>query len=364
MFQLRGLSVFEISLLLALWSGITVFFEVPSGALADKWNRKYMISLSMFFKAVCFIIWIFANNFLTFALGFVFAGVSESFRSGTEEALLYDTLKSYNKENKYNKITGKAKFYEKIAVGSSIFIGGFLASISFNLTTILSVVFMLIAMIFSLRFKETKKKTSTEEVKYFKLISDAVKQSLKNKIVLKVLLFYLTIASVIGILDEYDQLYLNWINIPIAFFGVWGLTRLIVEAIGSRISHKKLFNINSENMIRILGVLSGIALIISISFPSVFILPVYILTYFFTAISEVLIETKLQKQIQSQVRATVISIAHLIENLSVIILTSVYGLLSTIGGLYHGFLFFAIIIISYPIITLFIRKEAKTIKTA
>jgi|GEM_PF-5602171 len=51
LFKMNGLSVFEISLLLALWCGFVILFEIPTGALADKWNRKYMLSLGMLSKA-------------------------------------------------------------------------------------------------------------------------------------------------------------------------------------------------------------------------------------------------------------------------------------------------------------------------
>ena len=107
LFKSRGLSVFEISLLLGLWSAFVVIFEVPTGVLSDKWNRKYMILIGLIFKAIGFSIWAFADNFFLFALGFLFWGLQETFCSGTEEALLYDNLKRFKRVQEYEKIAKK-----------------------------------------------------------------------------------------------------------------------------------------------------------------------------------------------------------------------------------------------------------------
>ena len=53
-FSINGLSVFQISILLMLWSGIAMLFEIPSGALADYWSRKNLLILAPLLKSICF----------------------------------------------------------------------------------------------------------------------------------------------------------------------------------------------------------------------------------------------------------------------------------------------------------------------
>lgn len=353
LFRLKGLSIFEISILLAIWAAFVVVFEIPTGALADKWNRKYMLVIGMFSKAIGFLIWIFANNFLLFLLGFLFWSIQSTFCSGTQEALLYDTLKSFKKQKEYKKITGNGNFYGSIAIGSSMIIGGFLSSISFNIVLVLSSFSMLISMLAAYKFKEIKsKRTLTQETKYVKLIKNAMRRSVKNKTLLRLMLYSLIVFALVGTLDEYDQLFIGLVGVPLAFFGVWGSIRFGSEALGGKIAYKVEEYFKSKYTIYLLSLIAGISLLISISYPSLFILPVYVLIYFLISVSDVFVETELQKQIKTKERATIISINHFMENISSIAFLSGFGILSAIDGLYLGFLFFALLFIIYSIASL------------
>ncbi len=357
LFKLRGLSVFDISLLLALWSGFVVILEVPTGALADKWNRKYMLSLGMFSKAIGFGVWFFANNFLLFALGFLFWGIGSTLSSGTQESLLFDILKRFKREDEYEKVAGQGHFYSKIAIGASVFIGGFLASYNLNLVIILSSIFMIIGIIPTLFFHEVNlKKTSTKEVKYFHLIKNALKESIKNKFILRLILYSFIVFAVIGTLDEYEQLYFNWVNLPIAFFGVLAVAVMSIQAIGNKLAYKFQKRFKNENFIYILSIFSGISLILAIAYKSLIMLPIFVLVFFFTSISEVLVESRLQRQIKTERRATIISINHLLLNMSAIFLAIFFGLLAEIGNLTWGFLFFALLMILFSIVSIILKK--------
>lgn len=78
LFNIRGLSVFQISILLAWWALTAMLFEIPSGALADYWSRKKMLVIAPLIKSLCFITWFFADgNFYLYGLGF-YSGALEA----------------------------------------------------------------------------------------------------------------------------------------------------------------------------------------------------------------------------------------------------------------------------------------------
>ena len=84
----RGQSETRIALLLAIWSIFTILFEVPSGILADRWNRRNMLAIASVLQGICFIIWFFSNTFFMFAAGFIVWALACAFSSGTEESLI------------------------------------------------------------------------------------------------------------------------------------------------------------------------------------------------------------------------------------------------------------------------------------
>lgn len=68
----RGMSISEIAILVSLWSGFSILFEIPSGILADRWSRRNMLVIASFVEGLCFFIWSFSQSFSLFAVGFFF----------------------------------------------------------------------------------------------------------------------------------------------------------------------------------------------------------------------------------------------------------------------------------------------------
>ena len=80
-FSLQGLSAATIGILLAVWSASTVVFELPSGALSDRFNRRTLLILSPLFKGACFIAWVLADGTVwLYGLGFMFWALSYALR--------------------------------------------------------------------------------------------------------------------------------------------------------------------------------------------------------------------------------------------------------------------------------------------
>ena len=94
----RGLGIGQIVWLSGVFGAVTFLTEVPSGYMADRLGRKrtMLIGVSLLIVSSC-IHW-FASGFSAFALAFVFLASAGSCFSGTEEALLYDTLKEQGRE--------------------------------------------------------------------------------------------------------------------------------------------------------------------------------------------------------------------------------------------------------------------------
>jgi len=123
-----GKSVTDIAVLIALWSVFTIVFEVPSGVLAGRWNRRNMLAMAAVLQGLCFIIWFFSYTFLMFAIEFVFWAIAGAFASGTEEGLIYDNLKSDGCEESFTKVYGKAQFYANVGTIVGIASAGIIAS--------------------------------------------------------------------------------------------------------------------------------------------------------------------------------------------------------------------------------------------
>lgn len=84
----------------------------------------------------------------------MFRTIGSSLISGSEEALLYDTLKQYNKPQEYEKITGRKKFYTNIGQAIAALMGGFMAEYSLDFAIVFSIVPLIISAWFASQLRE------------------------------------------------------------------------------------------------------------------------------------------------------------------------------------------------------------------
>lgn len=103
-----GLSVAQISVLFAIWSGVSFVAEVPTGALADRFSRRGALVAYGVLEAIGYGLWITLPGFTGFAVGFVLWGLGGTLASGAFEALLYDGLADVDAQDHYAQVSGWA----------------------------------------------------------------------------------------------------------------------------------------------------------------------------------------------------------------------------------------------------------------
>ena len=81
------------------------FSEIPTGIYSDKIGRKKTLFLSAVMMSICFVLWATAGQcelpFLLF-IGAVFWGLADAFLSGTDEALMYETMAELNQKENFS----------------------------------------------------------------------------------------------------------------------------------------------------------------------------------------------------------------------------------------------------------------------
>lgn len=99
----------EISALFALWSGVAIVSEVPSGALADRFSRRWSLAAGSALQGLGYLVWILRPGFAGFAAGFVLWGLGGSFMSGAFQALVYDGLTAAGAPGRYAAVIGRCE---------------------------------------------------------------------------------------------------------------------------------------------------------------------------------------------------------------------------------------------------------------
>ncbi len=343
MFQQKGLSISAISTLMILWSIPGLLLEVPSSVLADRWNRKNLMVAGRLLKGLCFVVWSIWSNFTGFAAGFILWGAGGALCSGTEEAWLYDALKAHGRECEFDRIWGKSTFYYQMTVGIASIIGSIIAAFNMQLTLWLSVISITVSAMIAVLFSEYNFHIQTQKGSSFKdyitTLKDGASFCFRHATISILVGFNLTVLVTAGILDEYDQLIVRSMGIPIALIGMWGFFRYSMEALGGRAAWKIKNLLERKGFTRPISIqlniaiFAGLLLALTAGFPILIMLPLYVLYYFLLSAGKVLFTDTLQTEVQYQGRATVQSLAAMLETPSGILIYSLFGVVGGFGQL-------------------------------
>ena len=128
LFSFKGMSLGQMAWLILLGDGIIVLTEVPTGWVADRIGRRRSILLGIFLQALSAILFIAGNDFWTFWLAMAICGLGDTFRSGADEALLYDSCRALKRTADYRRILARSMVIGTLAMVAGQLLGGVLAT--------------------------------------------------------------------------------------------------------------------------------------------------------------------------------------------------------------------------------------------
>jgi len=105
----HGLSGGQISSLFVLWSAVVFLLEIPSGAWADTFSRRTLLTVGPVLSGTGFALWTFLPSYPAFAAGFVLWGLQSAMRSGTLESLVYDELARHGVAAAYPRLASRSR---------------------------------------------------------------------------------------------------------------------------------------------------------------------------------------------------------------------------------------------------------------
>lgn len=150
----RGLPLWQIGLIEGVFHVASFLFEVPSGALADLLGRKCVIVAGRICAAVSSLMMLGGRNIVHFMIAFVISAFGYNLNSGSEEALVYDSLKEEGREHAYQQTEGRLEVVMEIASAVGVFTGGVLAEHSFRWCYIAAFAVAVLSLLPVLFFRE------------------------------------------------------------------------------------------------------------------------------------------------------------------------------------------------------------------
>ncbi len=257
--QIYGLSFVDILLLQGIFGLFMLFFEFPSGIIADIGKRKDIVSSGYIMIAIGSLIYGFADNFTEFVIAEAFFALGLSFISGSDSANLWDTFLEDDNEIGAKKTIAKGRTINILSAAVMISIGGLLSSINLILPFyICAMANIILAILWYSAYEPERIKQESKNT----VIKDTVKL-LHNNIFLSTLFAYLILSTVLRILFWAYIPKMQRINLSVEFFGIIiGLGGLVAGSVSAYLSRKPNYSVK-VNIISYISAFIGTLLFVT-----------------------------------------------------------------------------------------------------
>lgn len=329
MFWEHGVTPFGLSLLFVIWCVASLAAEIPSGALADRFSRKWLIIASSFFKSGAYLTWYLEPHFTGYATGFILWGVGSALRSGAWEALLYDTLRQTGEETRFTRYHGRINALQTSGGFVGELAGGLLIVYGFSTVLLVSMVVPLIAAIPFLLYVSDTPREASEEGHYLAMLREGLIEAKENLMVRYLCLATICLMVSFGVYDEYVTPYLFETGFSLSVVAFLSASVMLTTALGEYSAE----HFNQFGLTALLGgiCLSGIFLLSAYFSDGLWVAVAIAIYSFLFAVAGVQFDARLQDAIEGDARATVTSVVGFAESGGAIIWFLAFGAISEIN---------------------------------
>lgn len=210
-----------IGLVVAVYSGLVLLAETPSGILADRWSRKGVLMTASVFLAISSLLCGLSNEPILFTIGILCWGIFFALYSGTYDTIIYDVVKEETGNGDlYNKYFGRYRAVDSAGLITGALLGGVVSqwtglSAPFYLTIPLA----LGAIIALARFTEPQLHKEDRHESIVTHVRETFSVVLGRPALLVLVALIVVVTLVIVMFYEFNQMWFIALGLPPAWFG-------------------------------------------------------------------------------------------------------------------------------------------------
>jgi len=338
-----------------------VVMEYPSGYISDRIGYRTALTAAALLGLAGWGYYTVATSFRDVLIAEVLLGISTSFISGTDSALLFESLKANGQEATYARCEGRSTFFGQTGEAAGALFAGVLYARYPLFPFVLQVVVWLLAISVTWGLTEPRREPRRHASHLAEAIASARYVFVENRR----LRITMLLSVVLGLSSFYPvwliQPYMRDSGVPLASFGpVWAGANLIV-AIFAVVSHRVRTFLGDRVMILlVVALVWGGYLGLGVAAGTWGFLFYYLLTAMRGIRGPFLLHVA-QAEIPSATRAGMLSLQSLCFRLMFALTGPLVGRYADAHGVGQTFrlLFYVYLVILPPLIWLFLRQHEK-----
>jgi len=303
-----GFTPATIGLMVAFYAAFVPLIEAPSGILADRWSRKYVLVIASVALMAMGLIGGVSQGVPSYLLATVFLSVFLAMFSGTYDAVLYDVmLEETGTSDAFETHIGRLRFVFGLAVMLTSLLGGVLASLfGLRFTYFAGLPLIAISVAALLRFREPQLHKSQEALSLRSQVAQTYRVIFQRSTVLPTVAILVAAALLTNVVVEFSSLWLIALAVGVALYGPLGAGILAADGFGGLLAGRaRLDRRIVVTIVSVLLVASSLALIL-VQHTAV-VMAAHITTAGIAAVIAIAGTRRLHDQVPSNVRTGVAS---------------------------------------------------------
>jgi MFS family permease len=357
----NDLDMQQIMLLQAAYSVSIVILEIPSGYFADVIGRRRTLIMGTIMGTLGFVVYGFSNGFLGFLIAELVLGFGQSFISGADSAMLYDSLLDNKKEKDYIRFEGRMTSIGNIAEALAGIAGGLIALISLRMNFYVQAGVAFLAVPAAISLIEP---SIHERMKFFSFrkILQVVNDSLFVNKKLRINIFFsATIGTATLTMAWFVQPYFEFVSLQLSLYGLfWTLLNLTV-GLAAMVAYKVERRLGQNKTVIIFAILIPAGYLVLGQVQGLWAISILFIFYVLRGIATPVLKDYIHRHTTSDVRATVLSVRNFIIRLMFVIVGPAMGHITDNKGLPAALNSGGLVFMGFAVILLilFIRSNRK-----
>lgn len=356
-----GLSLTQILLLQGIYSVAMVIMEYPSGYLSDRIGYRAALNVASLLGIIGWGLYSFADSFTLVLVAEVILGVSFSFISGSDSALLFESLKAEGQEQYYARHEGRVNGFAQTGEACGAIFAGLLYGAAPLLPFFIQVAVWVLALLLTRTLVEPRRKFKAAINHFTEAWQSTHYALLENRR----LRYTIILNLILGMASFYPvwlvQPYMQDGGVPVAWFGpIWAVANLSV-ALFSLASYRSHLKLGDRRMV-LLFILLIVAGYLGLGLVGgIWGFLFYYLLTSMRGLRGPMLLNHAQQEIPSSNRAGILSLQSLVFRFSFVCTGPLVGMLADNVGIQQAFLYLccAFALTLPPVAWLFLRQVAQ-----
>jgi len=154
-FQAKGLSLAQVFQLQSVFAFSLLLLDVPTGYFSDLFGRRITLIVAAIFKGLGGTALVVGHGFSEMLAAYVLIGIANSFLSGSDTALLYDShAEIQGKKPQSARLRGRVYFVGYVSITLAALLGGQLGARSLEVVAIVNAAFAWLSLPIALSIEE------------------------------------------------------------------------------------------------------------------------------------------------------------------------------------------------------------------